>query len=115
MDEWITDCVFMLEYMTENIKYKEWKERAKKSLCFNKKRFAHIIMFLLTHEVIDCVNGRFRYNERYVEVYISMYKRAPDFCMEHMRYFHKYVHMLNKDYERPRPEKPITHIRKYMG
>ena len=80
----------ILEYFKEGITYNEWKKRIN-SIKVHEKKFEEMVLFLLIRSVIDCVNGKFCWNHEYVQAYIKSYKRAPNFCIEHIKFFEEWV------------------------
>ena len=89
--EFLIDCVFALDYLTDAVTYTEWKKRYKTCDRYKKKLFPQIVIYLLSTQVIHCRFGEFDYNMFYYTPYCEKYKRAPNFCLEHIQYFEKWI------------------------
>ncbi|WP_323736228.1 hypothetical protein PXD04_10155 [Methanosphaera sp. ISO3-F5] len=98
MNVFQTNCVDALEYLREGDTFGEWKHRVTNMTDMTyEKQFNEMVIYLLTRSVIDCVNGKFRWNHEYVLSYLGRYNRSPNFCIEHIKFFDEWVNPRTMD------------------
>ena len=69
MNEFMIDCVYLLDLLKGDVAtYNDLKHEMGgiTTLYYKKGKLYQMLLFLLTRNVLNCNEGRFRYNENYI-------------------------------------------------